>query len=452
MGRYFETDKTELKVRYSNTICKEIVAFLNTEGGQIIIGVADDGEVVGVENLDDTMQKISDVVTAQIEPNPQDEVRTEVKFDQGKTLVVIQVPKGYKHLYCIKKFGFSSNGCAMRIGTSCKSMTTEQIKVRFAQNFYDDEYLLKKRASRSDLSFRTLQVYYVNQGYQVNESAVAANFNLRNTQGEYNYLAELLADRNSIPLIYVRFAGTDKTALAERNDYGNVCILWVYEMVRTRLATDHKCLVDTEVRPREELNLFDFNCANEALLNALVHNDWTQNHPLIALYADRLEFLSYGGLPRGLTQEDFYAGVSYPRNPTLMRIFSQLNLTEQTGHGVPLIISKYGKEAFEIKDNYLKCTLRFDPEALTKLKHAGQAQTVVRTQDKILLNSTEQAVIKKLLDNATVTAQNLAAKIGVTRRTIERALANLKTKGIIERIGSRNKGSWLVVKAVGPAA
>lgn len=135
-----------------------------------------------------------------------------------------------------------------------------------------------------------------------------------------------------------------------------------------------------------------------------------------------------------------------------MRIFSQLNLTEQTGHGVPLIISKYGKEAFEIKDNYLKCTLRFDPEALTKLKHAGQAQTVVRTQDKILLNSTEQAVIKILLDNATVTAQNLAAKIGVTRRTIERALANLKTKGIIERIGSRNEGSWLVVKAVGPAA
>lgn len=100
MSRYFESEILELKEKYTDVICKEIVSFLNAEGGTIIIGVKDNGTVVGVDKIDETMRKISDVITTQIEPNPQDEIRSELKFENEKTLVFINITKGSRNLYC----------------------------------------------------------------------------------------------------------------------------------------------------------------------------------------------------------------------------------------------------------------------------------------------------------------------------------------------------------------
>ena len=91
MKRYLESEVMELKEKYSDTIAKEIVSFLNSEGGTIIIGVKDNGTVTGVEKLDETLRKISDIITMQVEPNPQDEVSTEVKFEKQKPLILINV-------------------------------------------------------------------------------------------------------------------------------------------------------------------------------------------------------------------------------------------------------------------------------------------------------------------------------------------------------------------------
>ena len=82
MQKYIESESMELKEKYSDTIAKEIVSFLNSEGGTIIIGVKDNGTATGVEKLDETLRKISDIITMQVEPNPQDEVSTEVKFEK----------------------------------------------------------------------------------------------------------------------------------------------------------------------------------------------------------------------------------------------------------------------------------------------------------------------------------------------------------------------------------
>ena len=77
---YIESEVLELKARFSDTICKDIVAFLNTNGGDIIIGVDDDGTVVGINNIDETSKKISDVITDQIEPNPQAIISSEISI------------------------------------------------------------------------------------------------------------------------------------------------------------------------------------------------------------------------------------------------------------------------------------------------------------------------------------------------------------------------------------
>lgn len=107
-----------------------------------------------------------------------------------------------------------------------------------------------------------------------------------------------------------------------------------------------------------------------------------------------------------MTIEDFYDGISHPRNSTLMRIFLNMGLTEHTGHGVPTIVKKYGKNAFEITDNYIKCIIPFDKKVVSL------------RQNNVGLNKTEKAVLEILIENPNRTADELAVEIGVAKRTI----------------------------------
>ena len=191
MPKYIESEILELKEKYTDVICKEIVSFLNALGGTIVIGAKDDGTVVGLDKIDETFKKISDIITTQIEPNPQDEVNSEIRFEDGKTLIFVNVSKGTKHIYCQKKYGFLSAGCSIRVGTSCREMTPEQIRVRYENKFIDSEYMLKKRASQMDLSFKELKIYYSENDYHLDDKTFEANLNLKNQNGEYNLLAEL---------------------------------------------------------------------------------------------------------------------------------------------------------------------------------------------------------------------------------------------------------------------
>ncbi len=155
-----------------------------------------------------------------------------------------------------------------------------------------------------------------------------------------------------------------------------------------------------------------------------------------------MEILSYGGLPNGMAMEDFYEGISHPRNSTLMRVFLNIGLTEHTGHGVPTIIRKYGKGAFEISDNYIKCKIPFDEKVLElSNKNVG-----INVGINVGLNKTEKTILGLLLVNPDETADDLSVKVGVTKRTIERSLASLREKGRIERIGSKKSGSRVVIK------
>jgi ATP-dependent DNA helicase RecG len=305
----------------------------------------------------------------------------------------------------------------------------EQIQIRYESKFIDSEYMLKKRASQMNLTFKELKIYYSEKDYHLDDKTFEVNLNLRNQKGEYN----LLADRNNIPLIFVKFLIKDKLAISERSDYGYRCIITSYDKIKNRLQSENICISDTTVRPRKDTYLFDYDCVNEAVLNALVHNDWMITEPQISMFDNRLEILSHGGLPSGMTKKQFFEGISKPRNITLMRIFFSMGLTEHTGHGIPTIVKKYGEEVFEIEDNYIRCTIPFDEEVLNKSKN-----------ENVGLNKTEKKVISLLIEDSEYTSDELAAKIGVTKRTIERAFISLQNKKVIKRIGSKRDGSWSV--------
>jgi predicted HTH transcriptional regulator len=189
--------------------------------------------------------------------------------------------------------------------------------------------------------------------------------------------------------------------------------------------------------------LFNFDCVNEAILNALIHNDWTITEPQISMFHDRLEILSHGGLPIGMTKEQFFDGTSKPRNATLMRIFLNMGLTEHTGHGIPTIVEKYGRDVFQIESNYIRCTIPFDKEVIDQIDNKNVGLNVGLN---VALNKTEKKVIEVLIENPSVTSVELAEIIGVTKRTIERTFKSLQEKKMIERIGSKRDGNWIVVR------
>ena len=446
MSKYIESEALELKEKYTDAVIKEIVAFLNGNGGTILVGVKDDGNVVGVDKIDEVLRKISDVIISQIEPNPQDEISSELKFVEGKTIIAIHIDKGQNYVYCQKKYGFSGKGCTIRIGTTCKEMTPEQIKIRYEQRFADSEYMLKKRSGSLDLSFRELKIYYSEKGYYLDEKTFESNLNLRNAAGEYNLLAELLSDRNNIPFTFVKFKGTNKAAISERNDYGYGCILTTYDKIKNRLQAENISVSDTTVRPRKDVCLFDYDCVNGAVLNALVHNDWTITEPQISMFQDRIEILSHGGLPSGMTKKQFFDGISKPRNVTLMRIFLNMGLTEHTGHGIPMIVEKYGMEAFEIESNYIRCIIHFNKEVLDQIGNQNAAFVSESVSQYVVLSKTEKKVIGLLIRKPGIKSAELAEIIGVTRRTIERSLKNLQEKKMIERLGSKRDGNWIVIR------
>ena len=362
--RFSETDKTELKERISDTLPKEIESFLNTDGGTIYIGIDDAGTPVGVNNLDKQLRTISDIISDQIEPNAIDCARPEVELIDDKMIIKIVIKKGYASLYCIKKYGFSSTGCHYRVGTTCKSMTLEMIKQRFEQGFSGADMMVRRESYCQNMSFGKFKMLLLENGYHIEESSFERNFKLRTNDGAYNYLAELLSDENSIPFISAKFKGKTKATFSERSDYGNQRIILAYENMKERLKLENICKTITNPRPRRDIYLFDMDAVNEALVNSIIHNDYRITDPQVAFFDDRLEIISHGGLPNGLTKEEFFNGVSKPRNEQLMNIFSRLGIVEHTGHGIPVIVEKYGRSVFEICSSYIRVIIPFNEEVL----------------------------------------------------------------------------------------
>ena len=167
-----------------------------------------------------------------------------------------------------------------------------------------------------------------------------------------------------------------------------------------------------------------------------MHNDWSITEPQISFYNNRIEILSHGGLPFGLSEEQFYKGFSKPRNVQLMKIFNQLDIVDHTGHGIPIIVEKYGKEAFEINDNYIMVTIPFDEDVMA----------TINVGINVGINDAEKLILEELLKNPQLTSVELSIVINKSKRTVERYLKALQEKGYIARVGANKTGYWKVVK------
>ncbi len=184
-----EDQHTELKENpKSGTIVNEIVAFLNTCDGTIYIGVRDNGEIIGINEIDSASLIISNIVADQIEPCPRELVAVDTPIVDGKHILKVSVKRG-KKLYYIKKHGMSSAGCFERIGTSSRGMTPEQIARRMLSSLKSKIKITSVPSEKKDLSFHMIELLYAQEGMNVNESSFCKNEGFYDEDGNYNILA-----------------------------------------------------------------------------------------------------------------------------------------------------------------------------------------------------------------------------------------------------------------------
>ena len=362
-----ETNRIELKRELTDDLEKEVVAFLNYhEGGKIYIGIDDDGTAVGVSNSDDLMLRIKDRLRTNISPSCLGLFDVLHETHDSKDVVVVTIASGSEKPYYLKKKGMSESGCFMRVGTAAEPMSTRQIEELFAKRTRNS--LNKIKSIRQNLSFEQLKIYYNEKGLTLSER-FKESLELLTEDGSLNYVSYLLADENGTSIKLAKYTGTDRVDLAENNEYGYCSLIKATKSVLDKLEIENKTVSKITPQGRIDTRLWDAIALREAVVNAIVHNDYTREvPPKFELFDDRLEITSYGGLCEGMTQSDFFGGLSCPRNKELIRIYKDLGMVEQLGSGVPRILKAYSKASFSFGDSFLRITL---PKSVVESNQVG---------------------------------------------------------------------------------
>lgn len=320
-------------------------------------------------------------------------------------------------------------------------MTEEQIEERYTQTINIPEESIKNiTVLRDDYTFNKLKQYLVSHGIHINDESFYKNFGLITADGKFNILADILADDNMNSIKVAVFKGTDKSAFAKRNEYGFTCLIESLEKVINYCDALNETFIDVSVRPRKEQRLFNDEAFKEAWINACVHNKWSEElSPAVYWFDDRLEIVSYGGIPKNLTKAEFLSGKTEPVNKDLMKIFLQCGIVEHSGHGVPIVVREYGEKAYTFSKNMITVTIPFNKNVLLKDQNVG-------INVGIKMSDTEQRVIECIKQDNKLSAEAIAIKIGVTERTVSRTLKKLKEKQFIMRIGSNKTGFWKIIQ------
>lgn len=367
------------------------------------------------------------------------------KFDEGtidgKRVVLLTVPAATE-----LPTAFNDNRY-IRIGSSkCNLRDYPKREVELFRILSSRVETIETMPARyQDLTFSKLFGYYGSKGIVLNEKTFIKNLGLKNENGEFNMMAQLLSDNSHIPLRVSIFDGKTKGSnLFSVREFGNNCLLYTldellrYGDVLNIIQADER----ERVVERKDIPLFDNKAFREAIINAVLHNQWTSgNEPMISVFSDRIEILSRGTIPPAQTMEGFYLGESVPVNKKLSEIFLQLHISEKSGRGVPKITEVYGKNAFIFRENSIVVTIPF-----TRVQDQKVGNKVgKKVGNKKPLNANREKIIAEMRDNPNITTSQLHVILGISETAVGNNITFLKENGYIERIGAKRGGYWKVL-------
>ncbi len=404
-----ESKTLEFKEAISNTFLKTVSAYANYGSGSIVFGVTDDGIIKGVDDINKTCLAIENKINDSIDPVPR--YTLEPNFE-NKT-ITLTVEEGPNKPYCYKSKAYRRND----------SSTVEVDRLEYGRLVLSGQNLtFDKLPSRSALlTFETLgQQVKQKMGIEELTDDVLKTLELENPQGEFNIAAELLADANTFSGVDIVRFGETINIFRERAIFEKESVLLQYahaldiyrryyqfESIDGALRTAHDLIPEEAFR--------------EAIANALVHRQWDVSaHIRVSMFDDRIEVVSPGGLPQGLTECEYLEGqTSILRNPILGNVFFRLEIIERFGTGVLRIKESYrdsvAQPAFNIFENSIKVTLPLWQSSCDLPK--------------------DEDVIYRIVEGRTLPISEIAKFAGFGKSKTHTLLKRLIERGFVEMVG-----------------
>lgn len=354
----FENQDIEFKQEYVSDIKKEVMAFINADGGTILIGVRKDGTVLGVDNPDEVMLKTANSLKDSLAPDVMPFVSIHTEVIEKKNVVAIDITTGTNRPYYLKDKGLRVGGVYVRKGSSSQPMTDEGIREMIRAS--SGSSFEAARSLNQSLSFDTLTSEMKRRDLEFGKAQMRT-LKLIGEDGLYTNLALLLSDQCLSTIKVALFQGTDKVVFRDRREFTG-SVLKQLEDVYQFLDLNNKTYATFSGLERKDTRDYPEEAVREALLNCIVHRDYSYSgSTLINIYDDRMEYVSLGGLVPGLELDSIFLGVSVTRNPNLAAVFYRMHLIESYGTGINKIQRLYegmtNKPKFETAKGVFRVTL-----------------------------------------------------------------------------------------------
>jgi ATP-dependent DNA helicase RecG len=407
----------EFKREISKTFLKTVSAFANYCNGKIIFGIEDDGNIIGLdEDLENALLKIENMINDSITPVPHFEIHLE-KIDENK-IIVLEVKRGKDTPYHCKGKTYK------RSDTS--TVEVDRFELRRLAMEGSNMHYEERKSSTQELSFNILGAKLEKEvGIEKINLDILKTLNLYNKDGYYNIAGELLADQNEIKfsgIDVVKF-GKDINKILYRKTISKVSLLSQFEHV-TDIFEQYYIFEEINGYNRIKKELIPKKAFRESLANAIVHRVWdTNSYIQIAMYDDKIEINSPGGLPEGISADEYlYGNISVLRNPIIAGVFNRLNIIEKFGTGIARINKEYSqslsKPDFTISENRIRMIL-----PITDI-------------NQLDLSKDERYIYELLKVEEELSRKDIDLKTGYEKSKTLRILNGLVEKNIIRKSGS----------------
>jgi len=436
------------------SVLKTIIAFANTAGGILIIGRNQEGELIGVEDIFKTEERLANVIADSIHPPLLPEI--EIATIESKDLLVVKVAHWTGPFY-LKKLG-KPNGIYIRLGSTSRPAGPEllaEMQRAVLRASFDEEPLLELSADSLELEkgkelFRRQGKDFDIKKLQTLGALVPSSKGLVPSIGGLILFGKQEVRQRFLPdarISCARFRGNDKTEIVDRYEVEGT-VLDAVDIVPKFITRNTRLSAEIQNMRRQDISEYPPVAIREVLINALAHCDYsiTGSHIQIAIFNDRLEIQNPGMLPFGFTLDDLKAGVSRVRNRVIARVFSALNLMEEWGSGYKRIIEAcrvLGYPEPEWLELGTSFRVIFYPHAKTTLN----VQELKSVSAEVLLP--RQAAILNILGvGESLPFRQIMEKLPlkVSERTLRYDLTRLQEAGFLILKGKGRTTVWLRVR------
>ena len=429
----FETEKIEFKSQFTEEIYKEVIAFANTDGGIVYVGMDNDGNAVGLKDVDKEYTRITNGIRDAIMPD----VTMFVRFTiQDNKVGCITVSEGTNKPYYLKGKGLKPSGVFVRQGTSSVPASLEQIRQMIKES--DGDTFEESRSLEQELTFEAAEKAFKFYGVEFSREKYRALGMTQKKDGIYTNLAWILSDQCMHTTKIAVFSDEACTVFRDSREFGG-SVFRQFENTVSYLALCNKTISVIKGVVRTDRQDYPEEAIREALLNAIVHRDYSFSGSIIINVTDcKMEFISLGGLLFGLSLDDIRSGISQPRNKNLAEVFHRLRLIESYGTGIRRIFNLYAdcpkQPQIEVTANTFKIIL---PNMNAVISAGVGTVSAVTSQ--------MQKVLDHIRANGKITEKEIGDLLGLKKTRTFTIAKQMKDLGLIKVVG-RGEGKYYTMK------